>query len=45
VSNFGGSSGQGEVVRIAAIPEPETYALMFAGLGAIGFMRRMKRQS
>jgi DNA-binding beta-propeller fold protein YncE len=44
VSNFGGSSGQGEVVRIAAIPEPETYALMFAGLGIIGFMRRRRRR-
>jgi hypothetical protein len=24
----------------AAVPEPETYALMLAGLGLIGFTRR-----
>jgi len=42
VSNFGASSGQGEVVLIAAVPEPETYALMLLGLGAIGFMRRRR---
>jgi len=43
VSNFGSSTGQGQVVLIAAIPEPETYALMLAGLGAIGLMRRRRR--
>lgn len=29
--------------QVAAIPEPSTYALMFAGLGAIGFMMRRRR--
>jgi sugar lactone lactonase YvrE len=44
VSNFGASSGQGEVVRItAAIPEPSTYALMLAGLGTIGWLKRRRR--
>ena len=29
---------------VPAIPEPETYALMLAGLGAIAFMARRRRQ-
>ena len=28
---------------VAAIPEPETYAMMLAGLGLIGLMRRRRR--
>ena len=41
VSNFGSQAGAGEVVRITAVPEPETYALMLAGLFAVvGIARR-----
>ena len=30
---------------VPGVPEPETYALMLAGLGAIGFVARRRRQS
>jgi glucose/arabinose dehydrogenase len=44
VSNFGTAAGMGEVLRIAPIPEPQTYALMLAGLGLVAYaMRRRKR--
>ncbi len=41
VSNFGSQAGVGEVLRIVPVPEPETYALMLAGLIAVaGIVRR-----
>jgi hypothetical protein len=36
VGSFGGS------VTVTPVPEPETYALMLAGLGAIGFVARRR---
>ena len=32
-------------LTVAAIPEPETYALLVAGLGAVGFIARRRRKS
>lgn len=32
------------VSAIAAVPEPETYAMMLAGLGLVGFAARRRRQ-
>ncbi len=50
--NLTGSDLGGIVSRVAgvngfssAIPEPETYAMMVAGLGLLGFMLRRRRNS
>ncbi|MRR51397.1 MAG: PEP-CTERM sorting domain-containing protein [Rhodocyclaceae bacterium] len=32
------------VGNVAAVPEPETYALMLAGLGLMGFVARRRQQ-
>ena len=31
-------------LNVTAVPEPETYALMLAGIGAIGFIARRRQQ-
>jgi hypothetical protein len=33
------------VTFTAAVPEPETYAMMMAGLGMLGFIARRRKQS
>ena len=38
-----GETWHGFQVGVNAIPEPETYALMLAGLGAVGFMARRRK--
>lgn len=42
VSLSAGASYTGNVT-LAPVPEPETYALMLAGLGAIGYMARRRK--
>lgn len=43
------SSGAGinsqRMLTVTPVPEPETYAMMFAGLGLLGFMARRKKRA
>jgi len=45
LSSSGHSPGEGEIdaLAIAAVPEPETYAMFAAGLGLLGFVARRRR--
>jgi secreted PhoX family phosphatase len=36
-------SGNDVLVQISPVPEPETYAMMLAGLGLVGFMARRRK--
>ena len=45
VTNFSAASGIGQVLRIAAVPEPSTWAMMLLGFGAIGVSLRRRRRT
>jgi len=38
-----GINNHGQVAAISAIPEPETYAMLLAGLGLLGFIARRRK--
>ena len=44
VTNFSASAGTGQVLRIAAVPEPSTWAMMIVGFGIIGYGIRRSRK-
>ena len=39
-----GTGATGAIGVTAAVPEPETYALFLAGLGAMGFVARRRQK-
>ena len=39
------TASSGDVLRVAAVPEPEIYGMMAAGLGLMGFMVRRKKSA
>ncbi|WP_157991582.1 FxDxF family PEP-CTERM protein [Caldimonas tepidiphila] len=41
-TNGGAFSG---MINVSPVPEPETYALMLAGLGVVGFLARRRQKS
>lgn len=46
IGNFSGGPESFLVYNLAAVnavPEPETYALLLAGLGALGFVARRRK--
>lgn len=45
VTGKGQFTGHYSTTPIAAVPEPETYALMLGGLGVVGFIARRRKVS
>lgn len=45
VTNFSVVPGQGQVLRIAAVPEPATWAMLIAGFGMVGAALRRRPSS
>jgi hypothetical protein len=43
--HIGAINGPDDSIKVPAIPEPETYALMLAGLGILGFLNRRRQRS
>jgi hypothetical protein len=43
-ANLSDATGGPETFFVASIPEPQTYALMLAGLGVVGFMAARRRR-
>lgn len=44
-SEFRGQAGNVSIASVSAVPEPETYAMMLAGLGLLGFAARRRKQA
>ncbi len=44
ISLYNSELTPGEVVIVSTVPEPETYAMMLAGLGLLGFAARRRKQ-
>lgn len=40
-----GGAIRGQLIQVAVVPEPSTYAMMLAGLGLVGFMAKRRRQA
>jgi hypothetical protein len=40
-----GINNHGQVVVVGTIPEPETYAMLLAGLGLLGFIARRRKSA
>ena len=44
-TEFRGQAGNVSIASVSAVPEPETYAMMLAGLGLLGFAARRRKQA